>query len=202
MPKPEQGHFHCIECGTLFEAAVMDPRAQRCPVCGNPPTGKILAGTERDRVAASVVRSDSPQSSAPPELHGVSRDTREIYEATIEAQKKKRHGRVKRTKRKEKKSKKVVVLIVLWLVLMVATVFIVKHFTADEEIAELEVNEEREKQRAVYEAQKKRMILEAALPQCEAAMTSFLNAPSSATKAQFVYRGADLSGMMARYYRK
>lgn len=202
MPKPEQGHFHCIECGTLFEAAVMDPRAQRCPVCGNPPTGKILAGTERDRVAASVVRSDSPQSSTPPELHGVSRDTREIYEATVEAQKKKRHGRVKRTKRKEKKSKQATVLVVLWLMLMVATVLIVKHFTADEEaVVQFEVTQERERQRAVYEAQKNRMTLEAALPQCEAAMTSFLNAPSSASKAQFVYRGADLSGMMARYYR-
>lgn len=203
MATLEHGHYHCIECGTLFEAAVTGQRDQRCPTCGHPPTGKVLAGAPRSRTAVSLEESSKHQPSAARDLHGVSQDSREIYEATLEAQSKKGHGRVKRSKRKTKKSKKIIVFIGVWLALMVATVFLVKYFSAEENetIAQLEVDQERENKRKEYELQKKRAVIEAAVPKCEQVMSKFLNASSPATKAQYVYQGVRLSGVMARYYR-
>ncbi|MFK7909421.1 MAG: hypothetical protein AB8F34_02345 [Akkermansiaceae bacterium] len=204
MAKIESGHYHCLECGTLFESAVVSLREQRCPVCENPPTGKFLAGTEQDRAAVSLAAKQNLQSiSSASDLHGVSQDSRDIYEATLEAQGNNSRGRVKRTKRKEKKNKKLFVFIGVWVLMMIATIFLVKHFSADEDdnIAQLELEEDRENKRKAYELRKKRMIIQSAVPECEAVMTSFLNSPSAAAKAQYVYEGSKLSGVMTRHYR-
>lgn len=203
MAKIEQGHYHCVECGSLFEAPVVAYQEQRCPVCGNPPSGKVLAGTQLDRAAVSGATQNLQASTLAPELHGVSQDARDISEATIEAQGKGKRGRVKRKKRKGKKRRKIYTFLGVWALLMVATVLLVKHFSADEEdtVEDLQAVEDRENKIKAYEAQKKRMVLQAAVPECEAVLTSFLNAPSAAAKAQYVYQGAKLSGVMSRHYR-
>ncbi|MCP5535621.1 MAG: hypothetical protein H7A51_05220 [Akkermansiaceae bacterium] len=202
MTTLEKGHYHCIECGSLFEAAIKDVRDQRCPVCGNPPTGKILAGTERDKELASVIRSGDPKAQPARELHGVNQDSQSILEATLEAEKNKRRGRVKRTKRREKKSKKILVMIGVWIAVMIAVVFLMQYLNPEEDdiTSTVEVDAKREWIMAQAEAKKKRMVVEAAAPECEKAMTAFLNASSAAGKAQYVYQGITLSGVMNRYY--
>jgi len=192
MAKLNKGHYHCIECDTLYEAAVVKLSRQRCPACGNPPSGRGLLGVGKDYKVLSA--SDH---------HGVSEDTKDINEAAVMAQKKKNHGKVKRTKRKSKKSSKVIAFITLWLVLMLATVLIVKHFSSadDQAVAQFEVEQEREKKRIAYEEQMKRAIIKQALPECQQAITDFFMASSPAAKAQRVYQGAKLSGIMSRYYR-
>lgn len=192
MAKLDKGHYHCIECDTLYEAAVVKLSDQRCPACGNPPSGRVLSGGGKDY---KVLSASDP--------HGVSEDTKDINEAAVKAQKKKNHGKVKRTKRKSKKSSKVIAFITLWLVLMIATILIVKHFSSadDEAVAQFEVEKEREKKRIAYEEQMKRAIVKQALPECQQAITDFFMASSPAAKAQRVYQGAKLSGIMSRYYR-
>lgn len=203
MATLENGHYHCIECGSLFESAIRSLRDQRCPVCGNPPTGKILAGTELDKGVAPVVRSTDGKSQPARELHGENKDTQNIYEATIEAERKQRRGRVKRTKRKERKSMKIWLMIGSWLILMGALVLLMNFLNNDESqtAVAVEIEAERTRIQAEAEAKKKRMVIEAAAPVCEKTMTEFLNAPSAASKAQYVYQGVKLSGVMNRYYR-
>ena len=202
---PVIGHYHCIECGSLFESSIESIRDQRCPVCGNHPTGKVLAGTEKDRVVAPVVRSSDGQSYAKshPELSGVNQEAEAIYEATLEAQKKQRHGRVKRTKRKQKTNKKIGIMIGSWLASMALIILLVNFFSPEDDDAAvaIEVDTERQRILLVAEEKKKRMQVEAAVRPCEKTMTSFLNAPSAAAKAQYVYQGVKLSGVMNRYYR-
>jgi len=198
---PVKGHYHCIECGSLFESSIESIQDQRCPVCGNPPTGKILAGTEMDRVVAPVVKSSEAQSHS--DRSGVNQETKAIYEATLEAQKKQRHGRVKRTKRKEKTNKKIWVMMGSWLASMAVIVLLVNYFSPKEGEAAIAIEVDSERQRIMFEAEekKKRVLIQAAVRPCEKAMTSFLNAPSAAEKAQYVYQGVKLSGVMTRYYR-
>lgn len=203
MATLEKGHYHCIECGSLFEASIKDTRDQRCPVCGNPPTGKILAGTELDRAVMPVVRAGDGKSQPARELHGVNQDAKDIYEASLDAQEKQRRGRVKRTKRKEKKNAKIWIMLGSWIALMAAVVLLMNFFNPDEDVETptSEINSARERVIAQAEAKKKRMTVEAAAPICERTMTAFLNAPSAAGKAQYVYQGVRLSGVMNRYYR-
>ena len=135
---------------------------QRCPACGYPPSGRVLSGVGKDYKVLSA--SDH---------HEVSEDTKDINEAAVKAQKKKNHSKVKRTKRKSKKSAKVIAFITLWLVLMIATILIVKHFSSadDEAVAQFEVEKEREKKRIAYEEQMKQAIVKQALPECQQAIT-------------------------------
>jgi hypothetical protein len=203
MATLEKGHYHCIECGSLFEASITDTREQRCPVCGNPPTGKILAGTELDKGGVPVLRAGDGKSQPARELHGINQDSKEIYEASLEAQEKQRRGRVKRTKRKEKRNTKIWIMLGSWMALMAAVVLLMNFFNPDEdsETPASVVDTEREKLMVIAEAKKKRMTVDAAAPICERTMTAFLNAPSSAGKTQYVYQGVKISGVMNRYYR-
>ncbi len=197
-----RGHYHCIECGTLFESTIREVRDQRCPVCGNPPTGKILAGTALDKSLAQVVRDGTPQPIAPRTLHGVNKDTQEIYEATLEAEGKQRRGHVKRSKRKSKKNRKILMVIGAWIVAMLMVVVLVYTFDQGDDSGAVVQQEDAERQKILAKAEEKKrgMVVSASIPPCEKAMTAFLNAPSAAAKAQYVYQGARLSGVMSRYY--
>ncbi len=197
-----RGHYHCIECGTLFESSIREARDQRCPVCGNPPTGKILARTKRDKSLAQVVRDGTPQPISPRALHGVNKDTQEIYEATLEAEGKQRRGRVKRSKRKQKKSRKVITIIGAWVLAMLVVVVLVYSFGQEDDSSTVVQRKDAERQKILAKAEekKRRMVVSASTPYCEKTMTSFLNAPTAAGKAQYVYQGAKLSGVMNRYY--
>ncbi len=199
-----KGHYHCVECGSLFEADVKDVREQRCPVCGNPPTGKILAGTKQDRALAPVVRASDVQAQPARERHGVSLDSVKISEATIEAQGKRRRGEVKRTKRRESKSKAVWIVIGVWLLLMAGIVGVMSYLkTVDDEGKDAHLDDGTQRERILAEAEAKKNLMEvnAAVPVCQRVLLDFLKASSAAAKAQFVYHGAKLSGIMHRYYR-
>ena len=86
MPKLTKGHYHCRECGALFQANVMKPEKQKCPVCGHPPTGRKLA-------ASSALKTESLADTVGNQaLQGAQGES------------------VKRTKRKEKGSKAILVI--------------------------------------------------------------------------------------------
>ena len=201
-----KGYYHCLECGALFESALKKPSDQRCPICGNPPTGKILAGTAKDQYATQEKSDVKILPRAAGKLHGINHDTQDIYEATMatmSAQQESRRGRVKRTKRKELKSKKRWMLIGVWLVLMVGVVGAVKYFgneDEDDSVTQVDGAGVQKREAAAHE-KKKALIIEAAMPICEKVMTQFLMATSAASKAQFVDQGVQHSGAMNRYYR-
>ncbi|MGB0993564.1 MAG: hypothetical protein ACPG32_13980 [Akkermansiaceae bacterium] len=199
-----KGHFHCTECGSLFEDTIQSIQTQRCPVCGNPPTGKVLAGTEQDRRVAQVTRAGDPSRNEHSTKHGVNHETQEIYEATLEAQQKGNKGRVKRTKRREKASKKVPIAICVWIVLTGITVGLIQFFDDSTEDADLKDKAAREFDRRQEQArnQNRMKLAKDAAPQCEAMITAFFNASSPAAKSQYVYRGRELAAVMSRYYRE
>lgn len=205
MSTETKGYYHCLECGALFEAAIKEPEDQRCPICGNPPTGKILAGTEQDRYATTDANPEVVGPRPSGKLHGINHDTQDIYEATIatmDAQKESRSGRVTRTKRRNKKGSKRWVFVGLWVVLMALVVGLVKYFEPEEDSdSAVPVVDATEQERMTAAEQKRRaLILESALPACRDSMIEFLNASSAASKAQYVYQGVKLSGVMNRYY--
>lgn len=193
-----------MECGTLFEAEILDLAEQRCPVCGNPPTGKILAGTAADKEGAKIPAVGSDSSKSLHKHSGVTQDTREIYEATLEAQSKKSRGRVKRTKRKEKRGKKILTMLLVWVVLMALIIGLMKYFNPEEEGAgnDLEALAAREQRQEQADRKMAQSVIQKAAPRCRKVITQFLNAPSAAGKAQFVYQGRKLTSEMSRYYQR
>jgi len=199
---PLKGHYHCIECGSLFESSIGSIQDQRCPVCGNPPMGKVLAGTERDRVIAPVKRSSDTHSH--PDRSGVNQKSQAIYEATLEAQRNKRRGHVKGTKSKGKINRTNITIWVMMGSWLAVAILLVNHFKPKEDKtgATIEMDSERQRIMRQAEEKKKRILIEAAVRPCEQAMTSFLNSQSAAGKAQHVYQGVKLSGVMHRYHRE
>jgi len=205
-----KGYYHCLECGAIFEAELKDSSDQRCPICGHPPTGKILVGNEEETYTPSVEAKEKKPSEFSPspsvKRHGVNHDTQDIYEATmatIDAQKESRSGRVTRVKRKGKKGGRRWVFVVGWLVLMIGTIALFEIFGPDEESDSVAQNGDAalDQREASAEEQKNRLMIDAAIPACEKSMTEFLAATSAAAKAQYVYQGVKLSGVMNRYYR-
>jgi len=197
MTNLTQGHFHCAECGTLFEADIVDPVDQRCPVCGNPPTGKVLAGASRGGTVATLgaLKGDTRSRS------GVTQDARDIHQATLET--KDKRGRIKRTKRREIRSKKILVLLGVWILLMALTVGLVKYFSPEEEEGEdASVVEARKKWQQEAEQIATNKVIQQAAPLCQTTLINYLNATSAAGKAQFVYQGVKLTTEMNRYYQR
>lgn len=196
------GHYHCIECGSLFESEILESRDLRCPICGHPPTGRILAGTELDKGTIPVVRSRNPGISPPRELHGVNRDAQEIYEATMASRDTKRRGRVKRTKRREKRNPKVWFMLGGWFALMVVVVSLAKVLSSKEDDLAIPsvTDQERQRMKEEAEASERRMLVEASVSECGQAVSGFLNAPSPEGKAQYVYQGEKIVSVMNRYY--
>lgn len=198
MASLTRGYYHCVECGALFEAKVVPPEDQRCSVCGHPPTGKVLVGPQVSPPEVSSSGKVQPRHS------GVSHDAKGMYEATLDAQSKKSRGRVKRTKRREKHSRKLIVMLLVWAGLMALTVGLVKYFNPGEETddnSEEAINARQQRQEEM-EKIASRELVQKALPECRKTLTRYLNAPSAASKAQFVYQGAKLSSEMSRYYRR
>jgi hypothetical protein len=205
-----KGYYHCLECGAIFEADLKDPSDQRCSICGHPPTGGILTGNEEETFApSSEVNEIKPSELSPrPSVkhHGINHDTQDIYEATMAtmaAQKESRSGRVTRVKRREKKGVRRWVFLVGWLVLMLGVIALFEMFGPDEESDSVSQNGDSalDQREAAAEEQKNRRMINEAIPACEKSMTEFLFATSAAAKAQYVYQGVKLSGVMNRYYR-
>lgn len=203
-----KGYYHCLECGAVFEALVKDFSEHRCSVCGNPPTGKVLAGTAEGQFVSELPKEIRQELSPKPssKLHGVNQDTQNIDEATMATMntlKEPQNGRVRRTKRKDKKSSKLWVLVVIWVVVMGGVVGMVKHFGSDETDATSDrlAMIESEKRQAALVDENRKLLVESAIPACRHAMTEFFNATSTAAKAQLVYQGVSLSGEMNRYYK-
>jgi len=210
MTTRTKGYYHCLECGALFEAELKNPSDQRCSICGHPPTGKILAGNEEEAITPSLEAKEKKPGELSPipsvQRHGISQDSQEIYEATmttIEAQMESRTGRVKRIKRKAKKGKRRWFFVVGWVVLMMSVIALFKIFGPNEDSDSLDQNGAAapEKREAAVEEQKKSRMINEAIPACEKSMSEFLSATSAAAKAQHVYQGVKLSGVMNRYYR-
>ena len=211
MTKLTKGYYHCVECGALFEAPIKEIADQRCAVCGSRPTGGDFSTEEADDLLAKEAVSPGREPAellprASGKLHGVNHDTQDIYEATVatmDAQKESRHGRVKRTKRKEPKGHRRWVFVLVWLVVMVAVIAGVKYFGANDDVdsATQTVDTEQEQRMADAKEKKRSLIIEASVPSCEQVMMQFFDATSSAAKAQYVYQGVKLSGVMNRYYR-
>ena len=168
-----KGHFHCIECGALFKAEIVALKKQRCSVCGHPPTGKKLAVTAQLKVD------------------------------TLDHAKEQQNDSTKRIKRKKKKNHAIFVMLVTWALLMGLTVGLVKYFSAEEDEGR-QVDNSAERERLQLEIEKKQAaeVMKAALPECEKAITQFMNAVSAGAKAQFVYQGRELATEMSRYYSK
>lgn len=212
MAKLTEGYYHCVECGALFEAAIKDIEEQRCSVCGNRPTGGEFLTEGADELlakeSASVGRESGellPRASG--KLHGVNHDTQDIYEATVatmDAQRESRHGRVKRSKRKKSKGHRRWVFVLVWIVVMAAVIVGVEYFGGGDDdmgsVAQLE-NAEQDLRMVAAKEKKRGLIIEASIPECEQVMMAFLDATSAAAKAQHVYQGVQLSGVMNRYYR-
>ncbi|NWK56090.1 hypothetical protein HW115_10755 [Verrucomicrobiaceae bacterium N1E253] len=204
-----KGYYHCLECGALFEAVLKDPKDQRCPICGNPPTGKILAGAGLEGFPEMEVPEVSSGVSLKPrvssKLHGVNHDTQQIYEATMatmDAQKESRQGRVKRTKRKGHGGSKRWLFVAAWLVLMLVIVVAVRMSgegsEEDDQQGAQRIEDARRAQE--LELQKRQRLVEAALPECRNVMQGFLQAATTAARSQYVYQGVKLTGEMNRYY--
>ena len=210
MDTRTKGYYHCLECGAIFEADLKDPSDQRCTICGHLPTGKTLAGNEEAAFTPSLEAKEKKLSELSPrpsvKLHGINHDTQDIYEATMAtmaAQMESRSGRVRRVKRKEKKGVRRWFFVVGWLLLMMSVIAFFKMFESNEDSDPVAQNGAAalEKREAAAEEQKKRLMINEAIPACEKSMTEFLSATSAAAKAQYVYQGAKLSGVMNRYYR-
>lgn len=211
-----KGYYHCLECGALFEAGIKGTRDQRCSICGHPPTGKILVGSEEETLTSSSVETEkssgerkaSRELSPRPSLkrHGINQDTQEIYEATLaqmEAQMESRHGRVSRIKRIGKEGGRRWVFVAVWLVVMLGVVALFEMGGGGDQLDSVDQDggAAREQRDIAAEKQKQTRMVNEAIPGCEESMSEFLSATSAAAKAQFVYQGVKLSGVMNRYYR-
>jgi len=201
MVKLSRGYYHCLECGALFEAALKDMSEQRCSVCGKPPTGGDLA-----RMKLAQPKSASALSPRPlVKLHGVSRDSQDIFEATkasLETAEEDHDDRVRHSKRKEVKKNTAKLIVGVWIVLMIGVVFLVKYLGSDDELSSSVVAQDQETV-ALAEAREvknRQRVVDSALPACQRVMAGFQSASSAAGKAQFVYQGVKLSGVMDRHY--
>lgn len=201
-----KGYYHCLECGALFEATLSAPGDQQCSICGNPPTGKVqeIQNPKLKTAAESNPRETRellPRPSS--KLHGVNQDTQDIYEATAAHLGESRDTGVTRSKRKDQKGKVRAMLVGGWFVLMFGVVLTVKILNSDQDaLFSVSAEKEAEINRLAAEKEEKRMLeVIEATPDCEKTMQSFLAATSAAAKAQYVYRGSKLSGVMSRYYR-
>ena len=202
MARLSKGYYHCLECGALFEAVLKDPREQRCSHCGKPPTGDGLAKMKLG--GAQAASSLSPRPSA--KVHGVSRDSQDIFEATkvsLSSPQEERDDKVRHSKRKEGKGRKPWLIVGGWLALMVGVVVLVKSLDSDElsDSKSMTQDEETESLVAARKAIEKKRVIDDALPACQQAMIGFQGATTAAGKSQFVYQGVRLSGVMDRHYR-
>lgn len=201
MVKLSRGYYHCLECGALFEAALKDISEQRCSVCGKAPTGSDLARMRLAQPKAAGALSPRPSV----KLHGVSRDSQDIFEATkasLETAAESPDDRVRHSKRKEVKKNTGRLIVGVWIVLMIGVVFLVKYLGSDDELGSSVVAQDQEEV-ALAEAREmknRQRVVDSALPDCQRAMTGFQSAASAAAKAQFVYQGVKLSGVMDRHY--
>ena len=202
MVKLSRGYYHCLECGALFEAALKDLGEQRCSVCGKPPAGGDLAKMKLTQPKA--VSELSPRPSV--NLHGVSRDSHDIFEATkanLETAEEVHDDRVRHSKRKEVRKNTGRLIVGVWIILMIGVVFLVKYLGSDDKSSSAVVDQNQENVALVEarEVKERQLVLDAALPDCQRAMTGFQSASSAAGKAQFVYQGVKLAGVMDRHYR-
>jgi len=202
MVKLSRGYYHCLECGALFEAALKDLGEQRCSVCGKPPTGGDLARMKQTQPNAASELTPRPSV----KLHGVSRDSHDIFEATkasSETAEEEHDDRVRHSKRKEVRRNTGRVYVAVWIVLMIGVVFLVKYLGSDDELNST-VGAQDQEDVALAEArevQNRQRVVDDALPACQRAMSGFQSASSAAGKAQFVYQGVKLSGVMDRHYK-
>lgn len=209
MARLSKGYYHCLECGALFEAVLKDPREQRCSHCGKPPMGDWGGGEDGlvAKVKLGLPRSGetlSPRPSA--KVHGVSRDSQDIFEATkvsLSSPQEERDDKVSHSKRKEGKGSKPWLIVGVWLALMVGVVVLVKSLGSDElsDSTRMTQDEESKSLVAARKAIEKKRVVDEALPACQQAMIGFQRATTAAGKSQFVYQGVRLSGVMDRHYR-
>ncbi|BDS05533.1 hypothetical protein NT6N_05730 [Oceaniferula spumae] len=200
MAKLTEGHFHCKNCDELFEAPIRKPEDQLCPSCGKPPTGESPLSEKSVSGMPSVANLATGHSSNPVKS-GETQDARKIREATINADGK-NSDRIKRTKRREKRSSKLLIMLGVWVLLMGLTVGLVNYFNPDEDETgnKPELTEALKKRQLEAEMKQAQAVIQQAAPECEEVITSFLNATSAASKAQFVYQGVKLTTVMNRYY--
>ncbi|MBT8037840.1 MAG: hypothetical protein KJO21_09880 [Verrucomicrobiae bacterium] len=185
--KLTQGHYHCRECGALFKSSIRDVSQQKCSVCGYPPTGKT--------------RQQGPIGN----LQRVNPEAPESGEPTLDDDSHHGRRRITRGKRKVNGNRKLRFVAAGFLFAMLAMLvvrLVVYTFDSGGEAESDAKKKEFERQEflAKAEEKKKRLFVAGSVASCEQVMLSFLNDPSSAGKAQYVYRGPRLSGVMERYY--
>lgn len=198
-----------MECGALFESAIKPPAEQRCRICGNPPTGKVLAG----KIDGVYGRAEKPREPLAPrpssKLHGVNQDSQEIYEATVASMNAQVEGRpslsdrVQRTKRREKSGRRWLMFAAAWVLALCSVVAIAHIMGGGEEGGAPSTvgGDDADRRQEALEQKKLELFINESAPLCRQTMIQFFNASSAAAKAQHVYQGAKLSGAMSRYYR-
>ena len=172
MAKMTKGHFHCIECDSLFQATVLASGKQICPQCGQSPTGKRVSDTLGLDSREATDFEDS--------------QVRQQYES--------------HSKRKKKKPKSLIVIFSIWIALIVLAVGVAQYFKEDSN-SEFDAERRLRQDRLVAERQNSRRIIQDAIEECESSVRAFINSKSAGAKAQFVYRGRELTVEMDRYYR-